>query len=226
MAVRGPGEIIGEMAAVDSTAPRSATVRAAGPTVVLRLPEADFYGLSASSPEVVVKGVARTVAARLRERSRFIRPRSATPKLFIGSSVEQLEIARALQLGLDHGTLVPQVWTNSVFKVGSTAIEDLTAALNEFDFAAFILAPDDTSIVRNVTMQTTRDNVIFEMGLFIGALGRDRVFGILPRGSGVRRPSDLFGVAFIDYDDAREVDVALSTVCTQIRRRVEDKGPR
>lgn len=226
IAAREPGEIIGEMAAIEPSATRSATVRVAGPTVVARLSETVFDEICGSHPRVVLTGVARTIAGRLRERSKFIRPRSATPKLFIGSSVEQLAIAEEIQRGLEHAPVEATLWTNSVFKPGSTTIADLTSALRAFDFAIFVVTPDDAITMRGNTLPATRDNVIFELGLFMGELGRERVFGVEPRGVTMRRPSDLFGVSFLDYDPSRPAAVAVSTVCTKLKEAMKSKGPR
>lgn len=226
IAARDPGEVIGEMAAIEPTVTRSATVRAAGPTVVAQLSEAVFNEISERYPSIVLKGVARTIAGRLRERSKFIRPRAAVPKLFIGSSVERLNVAEVLQRSLEHARVVPTLWTNSVFKIGSTPIEDLTKALNEFDFSVFVMTPDDTTLIRNQSLPATRDNVIFELGLFMGALGRERVFGLAPRAIELRRASDLLGVALLDYDPTRDLDVALSTASGRLKEVIHRKGPR
>lgn len=226
IAAREPGEIIGEMAAIEPSATRSATVRAAGPTVVARLPEAAFNEICESHARVVLTGVARTIARRLRERSKFIRPRAAVPRLFIGSSVEQLPVAEAIQRGFEHARMTAVLWTNSVFKAGSTTIENLTKVLREYDFALFVMTPDDMVTSAGESLPATRDNVLFELGLFMGELGRDRVFGVVPRGVKMRRPSDLFGVHFIDYDATREKDVAVSTVCSALKETMKTKGPR
>jgi predicted nucleotide-binding protein len=227
VAARGEGELIGEMAAIDPSALRSATAKALGATVVARVGEATFDELCRAHPQVILRGVSRVLANRLRERSKFVRPRSARPRLFVGSSTEQLAVAEAIQRNLEHAPFDTVLWTNSVFKAGSTTIEDLSIALSAFDFAMFVMNPDDEAVVRGTSYLLTRDNVTFEMGLFIGALGRDRVFGVVPRGQNVRRPSDLFGVNFLDYDPSRTpIDVALSSVSSQVKELVREKGPR
>ena len=44
-----------------------------------------------------------------------------------------------------------------------------------------------------------RQNVIFEMGFFIGQLGVERVCALLP--AGVERPSDYDGIVYLPFDD-------------------------
>jgi predicted nucleotide-binding protein len=45
-----------------------------------------------------------------------------------------------------------------------------------------------------------RQNVVFEMGYFIGKLGRDRVFLLLE--NGVDKPGDLDGIVYTSFDNA------------------------
>lgn len=115
------------------------------------------------------------------------------PALFIGSSSEGLAIARELQAEVDQ-QCQPTVWSQNVFVPGGTTLGDLLAASQNFDFAALILTPDDSVISRGEQAMAARDNVIFELGLFLGALGPRRVFIIHPRGEDLRLPSDLAGV--------------------------------
>src|SRR6266446_4279406 len=100
---------------------------------------------------------------------------SVRPALFVGSSSEGVEFARAVRAGLERDAEVT-VWEEGVFELGQTTIESLTAALGQFDFAVLILTPDD--VVRSRSKETSgpRDNVIFELGLFMGKIGRGRTF--------------------------------------------------
>ena len=72
-----------------------------------------------------------------------------------------------------------------------TSLESLVERLDDFDFAALILTPDDVTISRDEEMQAPRDNVLLELGLFIGAIGRERSFIVYDRGSNLKLPSDL-----------------------------------
>jgi hypothetical protein len=104
----------------------------------------------------------------------------------------------------------------------------LEAAQNS-DFAALVLTPDDWVVTRGAEFAVARDNVIFELGVFLGALGPRRVFIIHPRGENIRLPSDLAGVSRLDYRDNRQdenLQAAIGPAATAIRNRIASEGLR
>lgn len=133
------------------------------------------------------------------------------PTVFVGSSREGLEIARAVQFQLKDDALV-SVWNEGAFGLSSGTLESLVAMLDRFDFAVLVLTPDDVLHVRDAAVQAPRDNVMFELGLFMGRLGRARTFAICSDARDFKLPSDLAGVtlARFDREDAgRDVAAAL-----------------
>jgi len=102
------------------------------------------------------------------------------PALFIGSSSEGLAVAQAIQTQLQHDTEVT-VWNEGTFPLGQTALEGLVNALDRFDFAVLVLTPDDTVLTRKSEHLAPRDNLLFELGLFMGRLGRSRTFVVCER---------------------------------------------
>lgn len=123
---------------------------------------------------------------------------SARPAVFIGSSSERLAVANKLQQLLDRAAEC-EVWNQGVFSLGSLTLEALTAARHKFDFAVLVLDVDDTAVSRGDAKSIPRDNVIFELGLFMGALGRDRTFIVYDRSRPPDLPSDLVGVTVATY---------------------------
>ena len=91
--------------------------------------------------------------------------------VFIGSSTEGLEFARAIRQSLDEVAEIT-LWNEDFIELGDTVVEALTKAVDRFDFAVLVLTPDDLLTSRETTTFGPRDNVIFELGLFMGALGR------------------------------------------------------
>jgi O-acetyl-ADP-ribose deacetylase (regulator of RNase III) len=77
---------------------------------------------------------------------------------------------------------------------------------------------------RGQTNQTARDNVIFELGMFIGRLGRDRTFMLTPRSAVLHLPSDLAGLTTARYDALRfesgDERSAVAPACRTIRQAV------
>ena len=97
------------------------------------------------------------------------------PRLFVGSSSEGLEVANAIQENLDDDAEVT-VWTQGFFEPSRGTLETLVGALSGFDFGVFVLSGDDLLTLREEEQRVVRDNVTFEMGLFVGSLGRQAYF--------------------------------------------------
>lgn len=149
------------------------------------------------------------------------------PTIFIGSSVEGLEIAEAIQLNLDHKCQVT-IWSQGVFGLSHGTLESLVENLNRYDFAVLVLTSDDLSISREQVKQSPRDNVLLEMGMFIGAIGRRRTFIVYDRTVDMKLPTDLAGVTpatYAPHDDGN-LQASLGSVCTQIKHAINDIGSR
>mgnify|MGYP003624911982 FL=1 len=145
------------------------------------------------------------------------------PRIFIGSSVEGLSVAYAIQQNLTHDA-EPTVWDQGVFDLSKTSIESLTKAVDESDFGVFVFSPDDITKMRGNNLNSIRDNVIFEFGLFTGRLGRDRVFFVKPDGLDMHLPTDLLGMAPGSYNPNREdgrLQAATGPACNQIREAIK-----
>src|SRR5579883_1263794 len=166
---------VGEMAMIDPKARRSATVLALEESVVARISEPDFATLATVTP-LLWKNLAVELADRLRQRNRLVGMRNDLPHIFLGSSKESLVIADGIQAGLARDPYVVTVWTNGVFGPSQFPIQALERTAQESDFAALVLGPDDHITSRDEENFGPRDNVILELGLFIGAFGHERVF--------------------------------------------------
>ncbi|MEO3988200.1 nucleotide-binding protein [Plesiomonas shigelloides] len=148
------------------------------------------------------------------------------PRLFIASSIESIPIAEAVNVNLDHEIEVT-LWKNGTFKLASDAITDLVEKSSFVDFALFIFAPDDIASIRNRNHHIVRDNVIFEMGLFVGAIGKSRSFILKPRDIEMHLPSDLLGVTPADYDPNRsdgDLVSATNRACSLIKSEINRLG--
>jgi predicted nucleotide-binding protein len=227
VARRRPGDHVGEMAAIEPSQTRSATVVAAERSVVARLTRDGFVDLATRFPNVW-RVVAKELARRLMQRNDLLTRTRERPRVFVMSSTESLPIARAVQSAFEHDHVTVEVWTDGVFTASSYPIESLERELDESDFAIAVAAADDVVATRDEKWPVTRDNVTFELGFFMGRLGRKRTLLLEPRGEHVKLPSDLAGLTTIAYkwSPGRDAAAGLGPTCTKLRAIFEDLGPR
>ncbi len=143
------------------------------------------------------------------------------PKLFVASSSESEELATAIQANLgDHADVTP--WNRGAFEPSRHFMENLIDLAKQSDFSAFVLSADDVVTLRNKEYAAARDNVILELGLFIGTLGMERCFFLVPEGpDNFRLPSDLAGVNHLEFQADRDdgnLRAALAPASEDIRQ--------
>lgn len=147
-------------------------------------------------------------------------------KVFIASSAEGLNIAYDIQTNLDHDADCT-VWPQGVFELSVPPIDSLIRQLDNSDFAIFVFSPDDEVKMRGSSVSAVRDNVLFELGLFIGRLGKNRCFIVAPDAPPMRIASDLIGVTPATYSsnrDPAEMAANLGPACQAIRRAIKTLG--
>ena len=95
--------------------------------------------------------------------------------------------------------LSPIILHNQV-NAGNTIIEKFEANSSSAQFAIILLTADDEGKDKTESELhfRARQNVILEMGYFMGKLGRKKVFPLL--GIGVEKPSDLDGIVYVPID--------------------------
>ena len=149
------------------------------------------------------------------------------PQVFVGSSSESLDIGYALQENLEHDAQIT-VWTQGIFDLSAFTLDSLIRAVSTFDFGIFVFSPDDILKIRAQQYRTVRDNVLFELGLFIGTLGRERNFMVLPtRVADFHLPTDLLGLTpstFVADRPDGNLMAALGPACNKIRRAIRKLG--
>lgn len=141
--------------------------------------------------------------------------KTARPEVFIGCSVEGLRVAKVLQVALAHSAR-PVIWHQGVFGLSRGTLESLVAQVNRFRYAILVLTPDDLVVKRGEATPVARDNVLFELGLFMGALGREHTFIVCD--SSVSLPSDLAGITPAKYELTEPTNIVsdLGPVCTKL----------
>jgi CRP/FNR family cyclic AMP-dependent transcriptional regulator len=226
LARRRTNQHVGELAVIDPRARRAATVIPTQSSVVARISETHFSALADRYPELW-RRIAKELGDRLRERNAHVPPRHERPLMFVGSSREGLAVAQEVQSGLRYDPVSVVVWTDGVFGASRFPLESLEAQLAASDFAVLIATPDDVVASRGSTDSAPRDNIIFELGLFMGALTRHRTFILRQRGIDLKLPTDLLGLTPLDYnaDGALPLVERLAPICHDLREIIQRLGP-
>jgi predicted nucleotide-binding protein len=226
IARRWPQNTVGEMAAILPTQLRSASVTAAEPSWVAELSESDLTRIADKHP-FMWRFFAKELARRLLERNTLLNVPREKVRVLIISSAEALDIARAIQSAFEHDPFLVYPWSDGVFKVAQYPVENLEAELNKSDFAIAIVAADDVTTSRKRRQGSPRDNVIFELGFFMGRLGRHRAVLLEPKGASVKLPSDLTGIQTIKYvyEPGPDMAAELAPACNKLRAIFKDLGP-
>jgi len=148
------------------------------------------------------------------------------PRIFLGSSGKQAKLLQALTRDLEDFAHV-EPWTTS-FNPGTTTLERLLELTREVDFAAFVFAHDDwttnsapASDPSGSGQPSPRDNVVFEAGLFGGALGMRRTF--ILHAMGAKLPSDLLGLTAVRYAE-RTTAAEIRVIGQKLRKAMENEG--
>ena len=148
------------------------------------------------------------------------------PRIFLGSSGKQQRLLKSLTSGLASVADV-EPWT-TVFNPGVSTLDRLVELTHEVDFAAFVFAQDDWTSATGGDPGTAvpgqaspRDNVVFEAGLFGGALGMRRTF--ILHANGAKLPTDLLGLTSVRYDPELS-PTELKTVNQKVRKAIEAEG--
>ena len=145
------------------------------------------------------------------------------PRIFLGSSGKQAKLLQALTRGLSEVAEV-EPWT-TVFNPGVSTLDRLVELSREVDFAAFVFAQDDwTSSGSDAgapSQASPRDNVVFEAGLFGGALGMRRTF--ILHAKGAKLPTDLLGMTAVRYPETLTA-TDMRAVNEKLRKAIEEEG--
>ena len=224
VATRTAGQHFGEMAGIMNSR-RTATVITTEESVLAKVSKQNFLKIANKLP-FIWANLTRELATRLDQRRNLIREPNPFPYIFIGSSTKHRSIAEKIRDGLNGLNARIDVWSDpGVFAASDTFIETLTAAAAKADFAVLVFAKDDVLVQKGIKSFVTRDNVVFEAGLFIGAISRKRTFLIRPKNARIKILTDLAGVTLLGFHKAKNC-IDVTNACSQIRTAVLEHGVR
>lgn len=123
------------------------------------------------------------------------------------------EVARVLERVTTRKVVILHEEANA----GQTILEKFELHASSAAFAVVLLTSDDEGRLRDSQEDLRprgRQNVVLEMGYFLGKLGRPRVALLIEEG--VEQPSDLHGLVYVDLDAAGAWKTKLAKELTQV----------
>lgn len=136
-----------------------------------------------------------------------------TQQIFVRNNPQKVFIVHGRDESLIHEVQlflsrfsIEGIVLNQQINGGKTIIEKLLALTNEEDigFAIVLYTPDDEGKIKEELDSSlkarARQNVIFEHGLLVGRLGREKVVSLCKDPEKLEIPNDLAGVIYEAYD--------------------------
>jgi predicted nucleotide-binding protein len=180
LARRVAGDHVGEMAAILPVQRRAASVVAHEDSSVLRLSDSQIAELGEEFPQIW-RYFATELAHRVEQRNAVASARNERVRVFVAHELKRIVSGEGLHV---------DVWEEGAFRGGSYSIENLERKLDESDIAVAIAEHG-----------AGHDSIVFELGFFMGRMGRNRTFLIEPRNEQIELPHELAGVNTITYRD-------------------------
>ncbi|OYU79261.1 MAG: hypothetical protein CFE23_14835 [Flavobacterium sp. BFFFF1] len=143
------------------------------------------------------------------------------PNIFIGSSTEGKAVAEKIKDQLASFADC-KMWTQA-FELGKSNFENLSGQIAFYDYAILVATGDDVIVSRKRKQKTSRDNILFEFGLFTGGLGASRVFYMMEEE--IKIPTDLYGITLPFFPSPKEpdFDTAIVDCANKIKEHIETK---
>jgi len=140
------------------------------------------------------------------------------PKIFIGSSKAGYSIAEKVKANLQNiGDCYlwqdPHVW-----EPNKSTFDNLLRMVSYFDFGVFVATADDLTMTNDKLVIEPRDNVILEMSLFLGAMGKDKSFLLVEQD--IKLPSDFNGIYMPRFD--KTDDKSINDACAEYSAKIEE----
>lgn len=140
-------------------------------------------------------------------------------KLFIGSSGEGLKVAQNIKSIIENKCgdwIEVTIWNEGdIFTLNAATLDCLIRTAMRYDYAVLVATNDDVVIKRGVEQLTARDNVIFEAGLFLGALGKNRTLIVVD--NAINLPTDFNGTT-VCYYDSSSVENSLKAIFEGLKK--------
>ncbi len=140
------------------------------------------------------------------------------PKIFIGSSTSGVPVAEKVKTNLSViGDCF--IWNEpNIWEPNRSTFENLLRMVSYFDFGVFVATADDLTLTNDKIVIEPRDNLILEMALFCGAMGRDKSFLLVE--DGIKLPTDFSGIYMPRFKKLE--DNTIKSACDEYSSKIEE----
>lgn len=221
---RNETDAVGEMTILNPSAARLASIKAITDMSVLRVNYIDFKKILDENPKMYIS-VLRDITTKLKQRNEYCKPVNEKPILFLISSVESISVAEDILCNLQYFDVDVQLWSDTErFGAGSNTLSVLEAHVKNADFAIAIFNDDDDVTSRKEIKKAPRDNVILELGMFLGRLGKERALFALPKDIDVKIPTDFNGITPLKFLRTADGKIDTRILVKEIKDKMKTLG--
>src|SRR5687768_14290434 len=140
------------------------------------------------------------------------------PNIFIGSSLAGYESAKKVKECLSTVGDCYLWKDDATWETNVSTFDNLLKMASYFDFGVFVATADDLTLTNDAIVIESRDNVILEMALFLGAMGREKSFLLVEYG--IKLPTDFNGIYMPRFD--RNDDNSITNACSSYMEKIEE----
>jgi len=151
-------------------------------------------------------------------------------KIFIGfSQINGLPIANQVKREIENACswIKCEFWSDeNVFSLNRDTLNSLIISSKKYEYGIFIATKDDIANKSGSDVYISSDNVIFEIGLFLGSMGIERSFIMIE--NGCKLPSDFNGITvpIFERDDESSISGSINKIINQLNNNRKAYGLR
>lgn len=140
-------------------------------------------------------------------------------KIFIGSSTEAKKDMEDLAVMLEDLDCEVKTWRDAdVFVASDYTLDSLMEISDKVDSAIFVFNGEDETWYRGEKLNSVRDNVLLEYGLFVGKKGRQNVTFMCKNQPKIA--SDLFGIKYLNGEKPHSLKSDLRVWVDKVKERL------
>lgn len=136
--------------------------------------------------------------------------------VFFGYCGRATNTANAIIAYLGSLNVAVRNWRTD-FRPGGTILDEIETASKSCIGGVFLFTKDDDLISGDQAHAAPRDNVLFEAGYFMHAMGRERT--LIIREEGTKMPADIGGNIYLHLSDRNDI----STIESGLRRFIDTR---